>query len=383
MSLSNKRKDEEIINNSKTDYLYCHEFEYGRFFTVVFEDENGFEIKLSPRTMMKVVYIKDKNDIEGLEIIKQSDRETQRVKFSKFNFAQLKAFLEFIEKSDLKSIFERRTKLSIADELNEETKNQIEKLLSNEDGSQIIKEILDKGIVTSKDIVNTGYRKQQLEIFRKLLDDDYIQEYKEIISKMNTKNEMVWQYFFNKNPWIFGYGLDYRFQGILQKEFHASDTNASGKEGVIADFLIGDNNFTTFVELKLPTTELFGKEKNRSNAWRLSNKLIDSVSQILEQKASGQIKIETNKEFVDDNYNTITQHAYDSKAILIIGNWNEVDQSNEPDGIKKIKRKTFELFRRDSRNIEIITYDELLNRAKFIVDEHNKTENEDLDDLPF
>ena len=36
--------------------------------------------------------------------------------------------------------------------------------------------------------------------------------------------------------------------------------------------------------------------------------------------------------------------------------------------VKRIKKKTFELFRRDSRNIEIITYDELYERAKFIAE---------------
>jgi len=84
---------------------------------------------------------------------------------------------------------------------------------------------------------------------------------------------------------------DYRFQGILQKEFHASDTSAAGKNGVISDYLLGDKRFTTFVELKLPTTNLFGASKNRSSAWALSNHLIDAYSQILEQKASGQIRV--------------------------------------------------------------------------------------------
>jgi len=51
-----------------------------------------------------------------------------------------------------------------------------------------------------------------------------------------------------------------------------------------------------------------------------------------------------------------------------------------------IKRKTFELYRRNSRNIEIITYDELLTRAKFIVNDNNESENDvtiDIDDPPF
>ena len=39
---------------------------------------------------------------------------------------------------------------------------------------------------------------------------------------------------------------------------------------------------------------------------------------------------------------------------------------------QQIKAKTFELYRRDSRNIEIITYDELFERAKFIVSHSQK-----------
>lgn len=62
--------------------------------------------------------------------------------------------------------------------------------------------------------------------------------------------------------------------------------------------------------------------------------------------------------------------------ILIIGSWDQVDNSNEPEGIKEIKRRTFELKRRDSRNIEIITYDELYEQARFIVQNESGFLNE-------
>lgn len=69
---------------------------------------------------------------------------------------------------------------------------------------------------------------------------------------------------------------------------------------------------------------------------------------------------------------------------MIIGNWNEVENSQEPSKIKEIKRITFELFRRDSRNVEILTYDELYNRAKFIVNQHSENKHEtEIEDLPF
>lgn len=362
--------ENDVISNSKLEHLYNHDFGRGRFFQVVFSNDTETHIKLAPRTLMKVVYYRDKDDIDSIEIVKQvSEIDKERIKFSKFNFQQLKCFLHFINSIDLKGVSDRRIVLSdnSLDILDEETKRKISTLLLGTEGIDIVKKLLNEGLITTQDLVNTGYRKIQLEIFRNLLDENYMQEYKVINCNANTKDEVAWQHFFNKNNWIFGYGLDYRFQGILQKEFHASDTSASGNDGVIADFLMGDNNFTTFVELKLPTTEIFGTEKNRSNAWRLSNKFIDAVSQILEQKASGQLKIESTKDLLNDKNEIITQNSFDSKTILIIGNWKEVNRSKDPVGIQKIKRKTFELFRRDSRNVEIITYDELYERARFIV----------------
>lgn len=371
--MTEKPTEDDVIQNSKLEYLYNHDFGSGRFFQVVFANRNETHINLAPRTLMKIVYIREKDDIEGIEIVKEiSGTEKQRIKLSKFNFQQLKSFLSFINSIDLATINDRRIVLAdnSFDILDEETKKKIGTLLSGSDGGNLVKDFLDNGLITNQDLVNTGYRKKQLEIFRKLLnEEEFLQEYKVEIGKSNTKDESAWQYFFNENEWIFGYGLDYRFQGVLQKEFRASDSDASGSETVIGDFLIGDNRFTTFVELKLPTTALFGKEQNRSGAWRLSNPFIDSVSQILEQKASGTIKIETTKELFDENGDLIEQKSYDSKTILIIGNWDELDNGNDNSQIKKIKRKTFELYRRDSRNIEVITYDELYERAKFIVGE--------------
>lgn len=362
--------EDDVINNSKLEHLYNHDFGGGRFFQVVFSNKDETQIRLASKTLMKILYFKENDNIESIELVKVVEgAEKQKIKFSKFDFQQLRCFLEFINTIDLKSISNRRIVLAenSLDILDKETKKKISTLLSGTEGTDIIKNLLDDGLITSQDLVNTGYRKQQLEIFRKLLYENFIQDYKNQFCTATTKDEVAWQHFFNKNQWIFGYGLNYRFQGILQKEFHASDTSASGKDGVIGDFLMGDNKFTTFIELKLPTTELFGSKANRANTWKLSNQLFDSISQILEQKASGQLKIENTKELVDDNYNVINQHSYDSKTILLIGNWAEVDSSSDPEGIKKIKRKTFELFRRDSRNIEVLTYDELYQRATFIV----------------
>lgn len=373
-SRTSRPNSTEIIDNYKLEQLYNHEIENGRFFKIVFANDEETEIQLASKTFMQIKYLPSRNDIEGLDIIKiVNGKESQKVSFSKFNFAQLELFLNFIHDIDLSTVAERRLKLAdnSLDILDEETKKKISTLLQGNEGAEVIQELLDNDVVTSQDIVNTGYRKNQLKIFERLLNEkDSLQQYKlnEKDLSINTKDEIAWQHFFNKNPWIFGYGLDYRYQSILQKEFSASNTDAAGKGQVNADFLIGDNYFTTFVELKTPDTDLFvntGSGQNRSGSWCLSTKLIYAVSQILEQKAVGQIKLET------EPYNSlgekITQKGYDSKCILVVGNLNkEVEESQDSSQIKEIKRKTFELFRRDSRNIEIITYDELYLRAYHI-----------------
>ena len=158
--------DEDVILNSKLEHLYNHEFGDGRFFQVVFSDEDETHIKLAARTCLKVVYLKEKDDIEGFEIIKLvSDKEKERVKLSKFNLEQLTCFLEFIKELDFKDVTKRR--ISLADDelsvLDSETKAKIATLLSGDDGSDVVYELLDKGLITNQDLVNTGYRKHQLK----------------------------------------------------------------------------------------------------------------------------------------------------------------------------------------------------------------------------
>ena len=141
-------------------------------------------------------------------------------------------------------------------------------------GQEIIESLIKEGIITFRDIVNTAFRKRGLSIFKKLLyENEYWKEYATEVGIRDSLEEKVWQYFFNENEWIFGYELDYRYQSVLQREPHFSDTELDGSESVIGDYLMGDRRFTTFVEIKKPSTPLFDGSKNRSGSWRLSKDL--------------------------------------------------------------------------------------------------------------
>lgn len=396
MIFDKEKPDEaKIVGNYKPDHLYTANFRdgAGKFFNIVTLEDGNTTIEYHQpiptrnRVKLTLTFIKEHDDIKEVSFkkfkhykndgwVEQDWEPGEPVSFSYFSFQKLIAFLQLLSDLDLASIDERR--IALRDEkdagIDNEMAKKLKAILIQPDGQKVIDELIKNGLITSKDIVNLGYRKKQVAIFDNLLHQDgYLDEYRGENSIGDTKPEKVWQHFFRNNEWIFGLGLDYRFLEILQNEAHIANDDVAGRDGAVSDSLLGYSNFTILVELKRPDTPLFENRKNRANSWKLSDDLIDSVSQILEQKASWQIKGETN---ASNNFNDkgelIQQKTLDPKSILIIGSDKQFVGTEK---IKQIKLRTFELFRRDSRNIEIITYDELYERAKFIVSHtSNKSE---------
>lgn len=388
MSYEEEKPDEaKIVGNYKPDHLYTANFRdgAGKFFNIVTQEDGSTTIEYHQpiptrnRVKLTVTFIKEHNDIKEVAFkkfkqykhkgwIEQEWDPGEPVSFSYFSFQKLAAFLQLLSELDLASIDERR--IALREEkgsgIDEETAKKVKAILIQPDGQKIIDELIKSGIITSRDIVNIGYRKKQVEIFDKLLHQEgYIEEYRKENKIKDTKPEKAWQHFFRSNEWIFGFGLDYRFLDILQNEAHVANEDIAGRDGAISDSLLGCSEFTVLVEMKKPDTPLFENSKNRANSWKLSDDLIDSVSQILEQKASWQIKGETNaNQNFNDKGELIKQKTLDPKSILIIGSDNQFSGGEKE---RQVKLRTFELFRRDSRNIEILTYEELYERARFIV----------------
>lgn len=381
-----KPTEDDVIKHSIPNHLYTHDFEKngvkkGKFFYVVHHDKEGATLQTSAYVQLKVVYIYDKNEISGFEITKIKKKSAnapyeetkEKLVLSGANLGEIVAFAKFISESDLKGISERRIQLGgdNLDALDDETKKKLKTLLATDDGQEVILALLNEGAITSLDIVNVGYRKRQLQIFQKLLDQpDFWKQYGADCEKKDdkldaTKEEKVWQHFFKQNPWIFGYGLDYKYLDILQNEATVRGADVSGKDSDILDTLAATTDYTVLVELKKPSTELFQGTENRSNSWRLSSNLFLAVSQILEYKASHIVEWQDESKKFDDEGGKISQKALDPKTVLVIGRDSMFSGTDKE---VEIKKKTFELYCRDSRNIKILTYDELYRRAKFIVE---------------
>lgn len=253
-------------------------------------------------------------------------------------------------------------------------------LLSAEQASRIVndnQEILIDAIkhnITKTDIIALGYRKQQLEVFKRLLDSSqYFDAYRN--EKKFHGDESVWQHYFEQNTWIMGYGLSYIFNSPLAGEkleqvISGATIFQSGKR---IDALLktrGIINSICFAEIKTHKTHLLKQTKNayRGESWAISDELAGAIAQVQRtiQKSIENLKTKTEIKDSEDNLTGENLYLYKPKAFLIIGSLYEFVTEN---GINESKYSSFELFRKSINGIEIITFDELFERASFIVKE--------------
>lgn len=193
----------------------------------------------------------------------------------------------------------------------------------------------------------------------------------------NETLEKDWQDFFEDNTWIFGYGLRYQILRVVQTQPNYGGTTVTGSGGQRGDFLTcteAEVKFTCLVEIKKPNTTLLQTSEYRNGAWGVSADLSGAVSQVQINCAMWEnegSRTDANRDIMSE-VNTVSP-----KGIVIIGNTSQLDDRN--------KRNSFERFRAGMNNPEVITFDELYNRAVFIVGELEQPEIEPqiADNIPF
>ncbi len=184
-------------------------------------------------------------------------------------------------------------------------------------------------------------------------------------------DEAVWQKFFEENPWIFGYGLNYIFSSQLDNKKLEQVTsgmnfNQSGKRTDALMKTSGLISSLCFVEIKTHYTPLLKRDEYRRECWPISEELVGSISQVQKtvQKAVNDIRTKIEPTSRDGEPTGEVLFLYQPKAYVVIGCLSEFIT---PNGVNEQKFSSFELFRRNINNPEIITFDELYERAKFIV----------------
>jgi len=218
-----------------------------------------------------------------------------------------------------------------------------------------------------RDVVALAHRRQQLEFMEKLLSDkDFFTEVRE---QWNVRGqEAVWQRFFEINPWIFGQGLDMiAFGGVSEERLEQITTGATVAEaGKRVDALLatlGKVRSLCFVEIKHHETKLLQTSEYRPETWGPSMELAGAVAQSHKtvQKALRSIGTKLEEKDEDGFPTGELFFNYAPRSYVVAGTTSQFVQ----DGfIHEAKFSSFEMFRRNLRCPDVVTFDELLERTR-------------------
>jgi len=169
-----------------------------------------------------------------------------------------------------------------------------------------------------------------------------------------------------REQWVFGYGLDYRVMRQFGREVTVGGGGTDNQNKPVIDFLMSFTDYTVLVEIKKPDTAIFKANRGgRAGTWEFTSEFMSSVSQIIEQKAEWLSFSQSGKHYNKAGTEVLTARTRNAKSILVIGSGQEFSRSGKPRD-ENVMRDTFELFRREIRSIDIVTFDEILERARFI-----------------
>lgn len=212
--------DEEVFRKSRTDKTYV---------SSAFNDFRGQRLRIANkyidgcggyefanvkeeivlrqtdagRFQIKATFIEDDRGFRTVTIQKYTAKGNAKESFT-FLAGEVARLLKFL--TDIKRInFPDAGKINITD-------NDLENLLLQPDQARTVMAsnprllaMLAREQITEEDVIALGYRRKQLALFEQLLDDPSY--FTEEVQKSKKGPEQVWQNFFQKNQWIFGFGL--------------------------------------------------------------------------------------------------------------------------------------------------------------------------------
>ncbi|MFF4819990.1 Shedu anti-phage system protein SduA domain-containing protein [Kitasatospora sp. NPDC001309] len=261
-----------------------------------------------------------------------------------------------------------RTGLTVGDA------DELAEVLTGQDRTMLLQALKTAigGSLTEEEIRLISNRKIQLQRFDRLLNDpEYFQKEKDRTAK---SSEALWQEYFEGNSWIFGYGLNLLACEALDDgklERITTGANIFTGAGKRIDAIMRSKGFISsmlFCEIKTHETPLLAKTLYRTpDVYQASTELGGGVAQVQKtvHKAQRLISKELTRLYQADGTPTGTELSTTKpRQVLVIGSLAEFKHDGE---VNPEKLSSFELYRSSVQGIEVITFDELYDRACFIV----------------
>ncbi|MFI0242963.1 Shedu anti-phage system protein SduA domain-containing protein [Streptomyces sp. NPDC016845] len=255
---------------------------------------------------------------------------------------------------------------------------QLAQMLTGQDRATVLGAVRTAigGGLTEEDIRLISNRKEQLQKFERLLTDpDYFAEQESLATTRGA--EAVWQAFFEANQWIFGYGLNLiACESVTdgKLEHITAGANIFGGGGKRIDAIMRSRGLISsmlFCEIKTHETELLAKNQYRVGVYQASKELGGGVAQV--QKTASKAQQLISQEFLTRIYKEdgtptgIELSTTRPRQVVVIGSLREFTDNG---AVNPEKMSSFELYRTSIQDVEVITFDELYERASFIVEDH-------------
>lgn len=222
--------------------------------------------------------------------------------------------------------------------------------------------------VSAKDVVAVAARRRIVSRFEQLLTDEAEFE----SARAGGSAEAVWQRFFEENPWLLGTGLSGRLLTSWDdKKLERLVAGASVADvGKRVDALLVSSGIVSslvFAEVKLHTDALLESTEYRSGTWVPSRAVAGGVAQALVTADRAREDLGQWLDSRDDDGFSTGERVFSGavRSYLIVGTLASLARGEQ---VHPDKVRSFELFRRSTSFPEILTYDEVLARAKWSVE---------------
>lgn len=228
---------------------------------------------------------------------------------------------------------------------------------------------LIEGDVAASDVVAISHRRAVVKRFRNLLEDPEF--FNDAAEPFGGRPEAVWQNLLEENPWILGVSLAGQVltswsQDKLEQVVAGFSISGPGKRADAVMRTNGRIRAMVFAEIKDHETDLLGREY-RPGCWAPSSQLSGGVVQAQQTVNLAGQQINGRLAETDESGAETGEHTYfvRPRSFLILGHLNQL---RGPGGVHRAKYESFELYRRNLYEPEILTFDELLARAEWHVE---------------
>lgn len=255
---------------------------------------------------------------------------------------------------------------------NDKLKEELKKYLKEDINLEDILNAISEGKVSLSEITEKLDDSDTNEVYNilqaKMINPVFLEEH------LDNTDEKFWQQLFKKHSNILSAVIP-SIVHIIEDQPYMGGKAIDNRGATIGDFLYksGTDN-VSIIEIKTPSTELLSNEY-RDNVYCPSKELAGSIVQIRKQKDNilkdyNSIKVQSMKKDIDFS-------AYDPKSYIIIGNTSNLNS---------FQLESFELFRNSLKDIEIITFNELIEKLrlfqKYITQDYEeKVESDPFADL--